>query len=184
MRVKVIVAVLALIGFVGVVGCVGGSLAQGGTVEVTRAELDAVLAATLAQSREVDFPEKTRFETLRFRHSKSLGIEGRARFFDTATGDYPPPDIEFFGSVPLGWWRVQDGALSLTLVSVDGIKPIPGGGAPNGQIAERARDSLGTGVGELLSRMSFPTGLDPNRRWTITSSQITPEALRFELRPR
>ncbi|WP_299609569.1 hypothetical protein [uncultured Tateyamaria sp.] len=138
---------------------------------------------TLAQSREVDFPEKTRFEALQFRHVAGLGIEGKARFFDPVTGGYPTPDIRFFGSVPIGWWRVEDGALVIKLASVDGIEPIPGGAASTSQVAERIRDSLGTGVGDLLSRMSFPTGLDPNRRWIIGSGQSTSEVLRFELRP-
>ena len=184
MRMKIIGAVMALIGLSLAVSCVGGSNAPGPSVEVTRADLDAALAATLAQSREVDFPEKTRFESLRFRHVAGLGIEGRARFFDPATGGYPPPDIQFFGSVPMGWWRVEDGALTIRLASVDGIEPIPGGAASTSQMAERIRDSLSTGIGDLLSRMSFPTGLDPNRRWIIGSGQSTPDALRFELRPR
>ena len=184
MRKKIIAAVLALVGLSVAVSCVGESNAPGPFVEVTRAELDAALAAALAQSREVDFPEKTRFEALRFRHVAGLGIEGRARFFDPATGNYPPPDIRFFGSVPMGWWRVENGTLNVKLASVDGIEPIPGGAASTSQVAERIRDSLSTGVGDLLSRMSFPTGLEPNRRWIIGSGQSTPEALRFELRPR
>ncbi|WP_299746823.1 hypothetical protein [uncultured Tateyamaria sp.] len=184
MRMKIIGAVLALIGLPVILSCVGQSNAPGPSVEVTRAELDAALATTLAQSREVDFPEKTRFEALRFRHVAGLGIEGQARFFDPATGGYPPPDIRFFGSVPMGWWRVEGGALIMKLSSVNGIEPIPGGAASTSQVAERIRDSLGTGVGDLLSRMSFPTGLDPNRRWIIGGGQSTPEALRFKLWPR
>lgn len=184
MRVKVIGGVLALIGLVLAVGCVGGRTAPGATVEITRADLDAALTATLAQSREVDFPQAIRFEALRFRHAAGLGIEGRARFFDPGTGGYLPPDIRFFGSVPMTWWQVEDGMLVAPLATVDAIEPVSGGAAPTSQAADRIRDSLGTGIGALLSRMSFPTGLDPNRRWTIGSSQSTPEALRFELRPR
>ncbi|WP_299507835.1 hypothetical protein [uncultured Roseobacter sp.] len=184
MRSKIIGALFALIGLLVTLSCMDQSNAPGPSVEVTRAELDAALATTLAQSREVDFPEKTRFEALRFRHVAGLGIEGRARFFDPVTGGYPPPDIRFFGSVPMGWWRVEDGALTIKLASVDGIEPIPGGAASTSQVVERIRDSLGTGVGDLLSRMSFATGLDPDRRWIIASGQSTPEALRFELWPR
>lgn len=184
MRMKIIVAILALIGLSLAVSCVSVSNTPGPYVKVTRAELDAALTKALSQSREVDFPEKTRFEELRFRHVAGLGIEGRARFLDPATGSYPPPDINFFGMVPLGWWRVKGGELNVKLASVDGIEPIPRGAASTSQVAERIRDSLGTGVGDLLSRMSFPTGLDPNRRWFIGSAQTTPEAINFELRPR
>jgi len=184
MRLKIIGAVLALIGLSMAVSCVERPNVPGPFVEIKRADLDAALAATLAQSREVDFPEKTRFEELRFRHVAGLGIEGRARFFDPVTGGYPPPDIRFAGSVSTGWWRVNDGVLTVKLASVDGIEPIPGGAASTSQVAERIRDSLGTGVGDLLSRMSFPTGQDPNRRWIIGSTESKPDALRFELRPR
>ena len=184
MRVKIIGVVLALAGVLLAFSCVEDSNVPGPFVEVTRIELDAALAAALAQSRDVDFPEKTRFEDLRFEHVSGLGIVGRARFFDPATGGYPPPDIEFFGSVPMGWWRVRDGAMNVKLASVNGIDPIPGGAASTSQVAERIRDSLSTGVGDMLSRMSFPTGLDPNRRWVIGSGESTPRALRFELRPR
>ena len=181
MRLTLIGAVLAVFGLLVVASCDGGSNPPGPFVDVSRAKLDAALAATLADSREVDFPEKTRFEALRFRHVAGLGIEGRARFYDPETGTYPPPDIEFFGSVPMGWWRVKEGALTVKLATVDGIEPIPGGAASTSQVAERIRDSLSTGVGDLLSRMSFPTGLDPTRRWIIASGQSTPTALRFEL---
>lgn len=184
MHMKIIGVVLAVIGLAVAASCVEDRNAPGPFVEITRAELDAALAATLAQSREVDFPERTRFEALRFSHVAGLGIEGRARFFDPTTGGYPAPDIRFFGSIPIGWWRVEDGALTTTLASVDGIEPIPGGAASTSQKADAIRDSLGTAVGDLLSRMSFPTGLDPNRRWIIFSSQSTPEGLLFELRPR
>ncbi|WP_299284845.1 hypothetical protein [uncultured Tateyamaria sp.] len=184
MRTTIFGVVLALICLSMALSCSGPSNAPGPFVEITRAKLDSALAAALARSREVDFPEKTRFEELRFRHVAGLGIEGRARFFDPATGGYPPPDIEFFGSVPMGWWRVKEGMLTVKLAAVDGIDPVPGGLPSTSQTAERIRDSLGTGVGDLLSRMSFPTGLDPNRRWIIGSGQSTPQALRFELRPR
>ncbi len=184
MRMKILWVILALIGLSVTFSCDSPSTAPGPFVEVTRAELNAALATALTQSREVDFPQKTRFEALRFRHVAGLGIEGRARFFDPATGGYPPPDIRFFGSVPMGWWRVEDGALNVKLASVDRIEAVPGGAAATSQVAERIRDSLGTGKGDLLSRMSFPTGLDPNRRWIIASGQSTPEALRFELWPR
>lgn len=184
MRMKIFGIVLALMGLLLTLNCVGPSNAPGPFVEIKRADLDAALAATLAESREVDFPEKTRFAALRFSHVVGLGIEGRARFFDPATGGYPPPDIRFFGSVPGGWWRVEDGALIIKLATVDGIEPIPGGATSTSQVAEKIRDSLSTGIGDMLSRMSFPTGLDPNRRWIIGSSQSTPEALRFELRLR
>jgi hypothetical protein len=78
------------------------------------------------------------------------------------------------------WWRVKDGALIITLASVDGISGV---NWPEAE-AERIRDSLGTGLGTLLSRMSFPTGLDPRRDWVIANVQSTPEALRFEIQPR
>jgi hypothetical protein len=184
MRRKVIGGVLTLIGLALAVGCVGGSDSPGATVEITRADLDAALAAALARGREVDFPQRIRFEALRFRHAAGLGIEGRARFHDPATGGYPPPDIAFFGSVPMVWWQVEDGALVAPLAIVDGIEPVPGGAAPTSPAADRISDSLGSAIGEVLSRMTFPSGLDPNRRWTIGSRQSTPEALRFELRPR
>lgn len=184
MRMKIIAAILALVGLSLAQSCVESSNAPGPFVDITRAELDTALTAALAKSREVDFPEKIRFEELQFRHVAGLGIEGRARFFDPDTGRYPPPDIRFFGSVPMGWWRVERGTLNVKLATVDGIEPIPGGFAPTSQAADRIRDSLGTGVGDLLSRMSFPTGLDADRRWIIGSGQSTPEALRFELRPR
>ncbi|WP_299212287.1 hypothetical protein [uncultured Tateyamaria sp.] len=146
MRSKIIGAVLALIGLLVTLSCMNQSNAPGPFVEVTWAELDAAPVTALAQSREVDFPEKTHFEELRFRHVAGLGIEGRARFFDPVTGGYPPPDIRFFGSVPMGWWRVEDGALNMKLASVYGIEPIPGGAASTSQVAERIRDSLGTRI--------------------------------------
>lgn len=184
MRTRIIGAALALIGLLMTAGCFGVSSASERTIEVSRADLDAALAATLVQSREVDFPERLRFEALRFRHDAGLGIEGRVRFFDPATGGFPPPDFRFFGSVPMVWWSVEDGALTIPLATIDGIAPVPGGADPASQAADAIRDSLGTGVGTLLSRLSFPTGLDPNRRWVIGSSQSRPEALVFELRPR
>ncbi|MEL6572232.1 MAG: hypothetical protein AAFQ64_11260 [Pseudomonadota bacterium] len=184
MRKKIIGAVLALFCVAVAVSCERGTQSPGPSVDVTRAALDAALVATLAESREVDFPEKIRFDALRFRHGAGLGIDGRARFFDPTTGTYPPPDIRFFGSVPLGWWRVEDGVMKIKLASVDGIDPIPGGADPTSQLAGRTRDSLSTGIGDLLSRMSFPTGQDPNRRWIIGSARNTPEAIRFELRLR
>lgn len=180
MHSKIIGAVLALIGLAVVANCVREPTVPLHMTEIPRAALDAALSATLAQGREVDFPEKTRFEALRFRHATGLGFEGRARFAAPATGGYPPPDITFFGEVPLMWWRVKDGALIITLASVDGISGVNWTEAE----AERIRDSLGTGLGTLLSRMSFPTGLDPNRDWAIANVQSTPEALRFEFLPR
>ena len=86
MRMKIFGIVLALMGLLLTLNCVGPSNAPGPFVEIKRADLDAALAATLAESREVDFPEKTRFAALRFSHVVGLGIEGRARFFDPATG--------------------------------------------------------------------------------------------------
>jgi len=184
MRSKIIGAMLALIGLAVVANCVPEAAAPLRAIEITPAALDSALSATLAQGREVDFPEKTRFEALRFRHAAGLGFEGRARFVDPATGTYPPPDITFFGSVPLMWWSVEAGSLTIKLASVDGIGPIPGRPNLPEAEAERIRDSLGTGLGTLMSRMSFPTGLDPNRVWVIANVQSTPEALRFELLPR
>ena len=183
MRRKLIGAILALVGVTAAFGCVEGSNTPGPVIEVKRADLDTALAAALAQDREVDFPERIRFDALRFHHVAGLGIHGRARFFDPATGGYPGPVLRFTASVPMGWWRVEDGSVTINLASVDGIEPIPGGAAPDSPESDRIRDSLGTGIGHLLSRMAFPTGLDPNRDWIIGSSQGTPDALRFELRP-
>lgn len=178
---KIIGVLVALIIIVGVAHCVPESTSPVHLVEIRRAALDVALSATLAQGREVDFPEKTRFEALRFRHAAGLGFEGRARFVDPTTGAYPPPDITFFGSVPLMWWSVEAGSLTIKLASVDGIGPIPGRPDLPEAEAERIRDSLGTGLGTLMSRMSFPTGLDANRVWVIANVQSTPDALRFEL---
>lgn len=177
---KIIGAGLVLITLAVVANCVREPTVPLHMTEISRAALDAALAANLTQGREVDFPEKTRFEALRFRPGPGLAFEGRARFADPATGGYPPPDITFFGDVPLMWWRVQDGALIITLASVDGISGVNWPAAE----AERIRDSLGTGLGTLWSRMSFPTGLDPRRDWVIANVQSTPEALRFHIQPR
>lgn len=180
MRGKIIGAGLVLIILAVMANCVRDTTAPLHMTEIPRAALDQALAANLAQGREVDFPEKTRFEALRFRPGPGLAFDGRARFADPATGGYPPPDITFFGTVPLMWWRVKDGALTITLASVDGIS---GATWPEAE-AERIRDSLGTGLGTLLLRMSFPTGLDPRRDWVIANVQTTPEALRFEIVPK
>ncbi|MCU0908957.1 MAG: hypothetical protein MUF73_16315 [Rhodobacteraceae bacterium] len=184
MRIRIVGAMVALIAALLTVGSVNRSAAQDHVVQITRSGLDAALAATLAQDPRVDFPQAIRFEALRFRHAAGLGIEGRARFLDPATGGYPPPDIRFSGSVPMTWWRVDTGALTIPLATIDSIAPVPGGADPDSQAADAIRDSLGTGVGTLLSRLSFSTGLDPGRRWIIGSSQSTPEALVFGLRPR
>ena len=184
MRTKIYGVIFALVSLSVVMNCAGPSNAQGPWVTIARADLDAALAAALAQSREVDFPEKTRFEALRFRHVVGLGIEGKARFYDPATGGYPPPDFPFFGSVPLGWWKVENGALNVRLATVDNIARYPGGVAPTSVEADQIRDSLGSAIGDLLSRMSFATDADPNRRWVIGSVQSLPEGLRFELRAR
>jgi hypothetical protein len=184
MPIRIISTVVALVAALLTVGSVGRSAAQEHFVQIVRADLDAALAATLAQSREVDFPQRFRFEALRFLHDAGLGIEGRVRVFDPATQSYPPPDIRFFGSVPMTWWRVEDGALTIPLATIDGMAPIPGGADPASPEADAIRDSLGTGVGALLSRLSFPTGQNPNRRWVIGSSQATPDALVFALRRR
>ena len=184
MRGKIIGAVLGLIILGVVASCVREPSAPLHTTEIPRAALDAALAATLTESGDVAFPERTRFAALRFRPGPGLAFEGRARFVDPATGGYPPPDIAFFGTVPLMWWRVKDGALTITLASVDGIAP-PAGRAPWPEAeAERIRDSLGTGLGTLMSRMSFPTGLDPRRDWVIANVQTTPEGLTFQIQPR
>ncbi len=184
MMFKMFAGLVALIGLSLFASCAAQTAAQGTYIDVTRAELDAALARTLAESRDVDFPEKTRFTELRFVHEAGLGIAGQARFFDPRSGDYPPPDIAFFGMVPLGYWRVENGALTFRLVAVDGIAPVPRGESADSDLAEAIRDSLSTGVGDLMSRMSFPTGLDPDRRWIIGSAEVTPEAIRFELRAR
>ena len=184
MRVWIIRAAVGLLGVAVLVGCLARPTAPGTLVTVTRAQLDTALAAALAQGAEVDFPEKTRFTALRFDHGAGLGITGRARFFDPATGGYPPPDIAFFGTVPPGYWAIDNGALNLRLVLIDGAAPLPGGLSPDSAAADRVRDSLSTSVGDMMGRMSFPTGLDPRRRWMIGSVEITPTALRFELRPR
>jgi hypothetical protein len=184
MRTRIICAIAALLGLLVALGCVGGSRASERYIEIAWADLDAALAATLAQDPEVDFPEGIRFEALRFRHDAGLGLDGRARFRDPATGGYPPPDIRFSGSVPMTWWRIEDGALTIPLATIDSMTPVPGGADPDSQAADAMRDSLGTGVGTLLSRLRFPTGLDRDRRWIIGSSRSTPGALVFEVRPR
>ncbi len=79
---------------------------------------------------------------------------------------------------------MENGVLTFALVAVDGIAPVPRGESADSDLAEAIRDSLSTGVGHLLSRMAFPTGLDPDRRWIIGSAAVTPDAIRFELRAR
>lgn len=184
MIIKIFATLIVLIGVSLTVSCVAQTTAQSTYIDVSRAQLDAALATTLADNADVDFPEKTRFTELRFVHDAGLGLAGRARFFNPVSGDFSQPDIAFFGMVPLGYWRVENGALTFRLVAVDGITPVPGGASDSSDIAERIRDSLSTGVGELMSRMSFPTGLDPDRAWIIGSAQEMPEAIRFEIRRR
>lgn len=180
---RFVAAMLAVIGVSVLASCVPGARAQGALVEITRAELDAALAATLAQGPEVGFPERIRFGALDFTHAAGLGVAGRARFLEAAARGDAAPETAFFGTIPMTWWRVEQGALIVRLASVEGIDPVPGGAMPGSREADAIRDSLGTGIGDLLSRMAFPTGLDPNRRWIVRSAGSTPEALWFELHP-
>ena len=81
---RFVAAMLAVIGVSVLASCVPGARAQGALVEITRAELDAALAATLAQGPEVAFPERIRFGALDFTHAAGLGVAGRARFLEAA----------------------------------------------------------------------------------------------------